>query len=230
MDLESLVAIDVHTHAEVSSRGGASLDDTLSEASAAYFKIDTARRAPTLEQIAAYYRERDMMAVVFTVDAEHATGIRPVPHEEVAEAAAASGGVLIPFASIDPFRGKAGVAQARALAERYGVKGFKFHPSVQGFYPNDRMACGLFEPGEDSGWPCSHRPYRRAACLAVEDALTSAPAPEDRQLRLRREWSSCAPPSLRRRLRTAADFACEMQRLRRTDLRDHRPAGRRRPI
>ena len=151
MDLESLVAIDVHTHAEVSSRGGASLDDTLNEASAAYFKVDAARRQPTLEQIAAYYRERDMMAVVFTVDAEHATGIPPVPNEEVAEAAAASGGVLIPFASIDPFRGRAGVAQARALAERYGVKGFKFHPSVQGFYPNDRMAYGLYEVIEDLG-------------------------------------------------------------------------------
>src|SRR5215831_17317362 len=151
MDLESLVAIDVHTHAEVSSRGGASLDDTLSEASAAYFKIDAARRAPTLEQIAAYYRERDMMAVVFSVDAEHATNNPPVPNEEVAEAAAASGGVLIPFASIDPFRGRAGVAQARALAERYGVKGFKFHPNVQAFYPNDRMAYGLYEVIEELG-------------------------------------------------------------------------------
>ena len=40
MDLESLVAIDVHAHAEVSSRGGASLDDTLNDASAAYFKVD----------------------------------------------------------------------------------------------------------------------------------------------------------------------------------------------
>jgi len=151
MDLESLVAIDVHTHAEVSSQGGASLDDTLNDASAAYFKVDAARRQPTLEQIAAYYRERDMMAVVFTVDAEHATGVPPVPNQEVAEAAAASGGVLIPFASIDPFRGKAGVAQARALAERYGVRGFKFHPSVQGFYPNDRMAYGLYQAIEELG-------------------------------------------------------------------------------
>ena len=151
MDLQSLVAIDVHAHAEVSSRGGASLDDTLNDASAAYFKVDAARRKPTLEQIAAYYRERDMMAVVFTVDAEHATGIPPVPNEEVAEAAAASGGVLIPFASIDPFRGRAGMAQARALAEGYGVRGFKFHPNVQGFYPNDRMAYGLYEVIEELG-------------------------------------------------------------------------------
>ena len=151
MDVESLVAIDVHTHAEVSSRGGTSLDDTLSEASAAYFGIDAARRAPTLAEIAAYYRQRDMAAVVFTVDAEHATGIPPVPNEEVAEAAAASGGVLIPFASIDPFRGQAGVARARALVERYGVKGFKFHPNVQGFFPNDMMAYGLYEAIEELG-------------------------------------------------------------------------------
>ena len=151
MDVESLVAIDVHTHAEVSPRGGTSLDDTLNQASAAYFRIDAARRAATLPEIAAYYRERDMAAVVFTVDAEHATGIPPVPNEEVAEAAAASGGVLIPFASIDPFRGKAGVAQARALVERYGVKGFKFHPNIQGFFPNDTMAYGLYETIEELG-------------------------------------------------------------------------------
>ena len=110
MDFESLVAIDVHTHAEVSSRGGASLDDTLAEASAAYFKVDAASRAPTLAEIAAYYRQRNMAAVVFMVDAEHAIGIPLVPNEEVAEVAAASGGVLIPFAFIDSFRGKAGVA------------------------------------------------------------------------------------------------------------------------
>jgi uncharacterized protein len=151
MDVESLVALDVHTHAEVSSRGGTSLDDTLNQASAAYFRTDAARRAPTLPEIAAYYRERDMAAVVFTVDAEHATGIPPVPNEEVAEAAAASGGVLIPFASIDPFRGQAGVARARALVEHYGVKGFKFHPNIQGFFPNDTMAYGLYEAIEELG-------------------------------------------------------------------------------
>ena len=46
---------------------------------------------------------------------------------------------------------RAGVAQARVLAERYGVRGFKFHPNVQGFYPNDRMAYGLYEAIEDLG-------------------------------------------------------------------------------
>jgi predicted TIM-barrel fold metal-dependent hydrolase len=151
VDLAELTAIDVHTHAEVSSRGDASLDDALNDASSAYFKIDKAARKPTLEEMAAFYRERKMAAVVFTVDAEHATGTPPVPNEEVAEAAAANPDVLIPFASIDPFRGKAGVRQARRLVEEYGVKGFKFHPNIQGFFPDDRIAYGLYEAIEELG-------------------------------------------------------------------------------
>jgi uncharacterized protein len=151
LDLDALVAIDVHTHAEVSSRGGASLDDDLRSASSAYFKVDDAHRSPTLPEIADFYRERSMAAVVFTVDAEHATGTPPVPNEEVAEAAAANPDVLIPFASIDPFRGRAGVREARRLVDAYGVRGFKFHPNVQGFFPHDRMAYPLYEVIEESG-------------------------------------------------------------------------------
>ncbi|GAA2583314.1 amidohydrolase family protein [Actinomadura fulvescens] len=151
IDLDEIVAIDVHTHAEVSSRGGASLTDELHKASSAYFKVDGTKRKPTLEELAAYYRERRMAAVVFTVDAEHATGVPPVPNEEVAEAAAANPDVLIPFASIDPFRGKAGIRRARRLVEEYGVKGFKFHPSIQAFFPNDRLAYGLYEAIEELG-------------------------------------------------------------------------------
>ncbi|MFD3577140.1 amidohydrolase family protein [Streptomyces sp. NPDC058644] len=152
MDLSELTAIDVHTHAEVSSQGHASLDEDLDAASSAYFKVEGRNRKPTLQEMAAYYRERKMAAVVFTVDAESATGTLPVPNEEVAEAAAAHPDVLIPFASIDPFRGKAGVRQARRLVQEYGVKGFKFHPSIQGFFPNDRaLAYALYDVIEESG-------------------------------------------------------------------------------
>lgn len=152
LNLSELTAIDVHTHAEVSSQGHASLDEDLHTASSAYFKVEGRERKPTLEEMAAYYRERKMAAVVFTVDAESATGTAPVPNEEVAEAAAAHPDVLIPFASVDPFRGKAGVRQAHRLVEEYGVKGFKFHPSIQGFFPNDRsLAYALYEVIEETG-------------------------------------------------------------------------------
>jgi predicted TIM-barrel fold metal-dependent hydrolase len=94
-----------------------------------------------------------MAAVVFTVDAESATGHPPVPNEEVAEAARANPDVIIPFASVDPARGKAGAREVRRLVEEYGVRGFKFHPNVQAFHPNDRRAYVLYEVMEELGVP-----------------------------------------------------------------------------
>jgi uncharacterized protein len=149
---DALTAIDVHVHAEVSSSGGASLSGELAEAADAYFKIADSHR-PTLPEIAAYYRDRQLACVVFSVDAEAATGTPPVPNEEVAQAAADHPDVIIPFASIDPARGRAGARQARRLVTEYGVRGFKFHPNVQAFYPNDRMAYPLYEVIEELGVP-----------------------------------------------------------------------------
>lgn len=88
MDIQKLVAIDVHTHAEVSSRAP---DDPLwkamQEASADYFKDEGPR--PTITEIADYYRARNMACVIFPVDMESTTGIPRVSNEEVAETAAA---------------------------------------------------------------------------------------------------------------------------------------------
>ena len=53
--------------------------------------------------------------------------------------------MMIAFASIDPHKGKLGVREARGLIEAGVIKGFKFHPTVQGFFPNDRMAYDLYE-------------------------------------------------------------------------------------
>ena len=153
INVDDLVAIDVHTHAEVSSRGQGSLSAELTAASSTYFKVDGERRRPTLTEIAAYYRERRMACVVFTVDAESATGVAAIDNEEIAEAAAVNPDVLIPFASIDPAKGRAGARAARRLVEGYGVRGFKFHPNIQAFYPNDRSAYPLYQAIEELGVP-----------------------------------------------------------------------------
>ena len=145
MNVDDLVAIDMHAHAEISAAGHRSLPAELLAASASYFKLGDADRTPTVPAIAAYYRERRMAAVVFTVDAETATGHPPISSEEVAEACAAEADVLIPFGSVDPWRGRAAVRRARALVERYGVRGFKFHPGLQAFHPNDPMVYPLYE-------------------------------------------------------------------------------------
>ena len=151
INVDELVAIDVHTHAEVSSSGEGSLSKELEEASAEYFKVAGRDRKPTLDEIGAYYRELKMAAVVFTVDAESATGTKAVPNEEIAEAALRYPDAIIPFASIDPAKGKAGAKQVRRLVEEHGVRGFKFHPNVQAFFPNDRMAYPLYEAIEECG-------------------------------------------------------------------------------
>jgi predicted TIM-barrel fold metal-dependent hydrolase len=143
LNLEKLVAIDVHTHAEVSSRAPRDpCSIVLDEAMAKYFK-ESAR--PTIPEVAQYYRSRNMAAVIFAVDSEAESGIWRIANEEVAEVAAENSDALIPFASIDPAKGKMGAREARRLIEEYGVCGFKFHPSSQGFYPNDRKAYPLYE-------------------------------------------------------------------------------------
>jgi predicted TIM-barrel fold metal-dependent hydrolase len=151
MNLDELVAIDVHTHAEISSSGESALSDELEAASADYFKVAHERRKPTLDEIGAYYRSLKMAAVVFTVDAEAATGTKAVPNEEIAESALRYPDAIIPFASIDPAKGKAGARQVRRLVDEYGVRGFKFHPNMQAFSPNDRMAYPLYEAIEECG-------------------------------------------------------------------------------
>lgn len=136
VDPDTIVALDMHVHIEADAHGRFSLDERLMAASASYFKAG-ADRAPTLDRVASYYRERQMAAVVFTVDAGTARGHPPLSSAEIAEGAAAHADVLIPFGSVDPLRGAAAIDQARQLVDEYGVRGFKFHPSLQGFSPND---------------------------------------------------------------------------------------------
>jgi predicted TIM-barrel fold metal-dependent hydrolase len=149
MRLDDLIAIDVHTHVLASTRtpdrGGES-----AKLAGTFGDIPEL----TVPELADYYRERKMAAVVFTVDSPARTGRPPVvSNEEIAELASVASDVLIPFASIDPHRGAEGVAYARGLIEEHGVRGFKFHPSDQGFYPNDRLAYPLYEVIAGAGLP-----------------------------------------------------------------------------
>ena len=79
VDLEAVVAIDVHTHAEEPC--GTHPDDGYDDfqsAMAAYFKSPRTH-PPTVPETAAYYRERRIAAVIFPVDAERETGLPPLP-------------------------------------------------------------------------------------------------------------------------------------------------------
>jgi len=145
MNVEELVAIDVHVHAEVSTREPVDEEKkAFEDAAKKYFK-EEARKRPTIQETADYYRERKMACVIFTVDGERARGQKRMSNEEVAEEAAKNSDVMIPFASIDPAKGRLGAREARRLIRDYDVKGFKFHPQFQEFFPNDRSAYPLYE-------------------------------------------------------------------------------------
>jgi len=152
INLDALVAIDIHTHAETSTRAlPDAVEREMEEARERYFRYKV--KHPTIAQMAEYYRSRKMAFVVFTVDTERGMGFSGVTNEEVAESAAEHADVAIPFASIDPNRGKMGVREARRLIQAYGVKGFKFHPIVQDFAPNDRICYPLYEAIAEAGLP-----------------------------------------------------------------------------
>jgi len=138
LDLENLTAIDVHVHAQYPPDPQNAAD----QAAQAYF-----RPAPVpteLDALAAYYRERRIACVLFTVD-ERLTGRARVPNDDVLAAADRHPDVVIPFASVDPMRGEEALREVDRLLADGRVRGFKLHPQLQQFAPNDRAVYPFYE-------------------------------------------------------------------------------------
>src|SRR2546430_9711103 len=113
MDLDKLIAIDTHTHLEVSCRNP--FDNYGEEFDRAADKYFRSSRRPTMDETIAYYREKNIGFVNFTVDAETQMGRRRIPNEEIAEAAQANSDIMIAFGSIDPHKAKMGAREPRNL-------------------------------------------------------------------------------------------------------------------
>ena len=143
MNTDELIAIDTHTHLEVSCRNP--FDNYGEEYDRAADKYFRSSRRPTMQETIDFYREKKIGFVNFTVDAESQLGRARITNEEIADAAQANPDIMIAFGSIDPHKGKMGGREARRLVEQHGVKGFKFHPTVQGFEPADQMAWPIYE-------------------------------------------------------------------------------------
>lgn len=117
--LDGLVAIDMHMHATVSTRNPPDeVAIAMDAAMDAYFKHPMPR--PTIDETAACYRARGMLAVIFPLDTERETGRVRIRNEDVAEDAARHPDALIPFASVDPMRGKMGAREVRRLVPLNG--------------------------------------------------------------------------------------------------------------
>lgn len=137
IDVDRLIALDVHVHLE--HTGELSAADAQAQQ---YFGASgTARDWQTL---ADYYRSRRMACVVFAVD--ETLSRRPsVPNDAVVQFAAEHADIAIPFASLNPTRGPDAVREAKQLVSAGAVRGLKLHPPLQQFFPNDRLAYPLYE-------------------------------------------------------------------------------------
>jgi hypothetical protein len=136
-NVENLIAIDTHVHIDSHDDGSA-----VNQAAQKYF--GAVNELPSGAAIAAYYRERKMACVVFSVD-ERLTGRKQLPNDQVAAIAAQNSDVMIAFASVDPTRGSEAVSEARRLIAAGGIRGFKLHPPIQQFHANDKIAYPLYE-------------------------------------------------------------------------------------
>jgi hypothetical protein len=133
-------AIDFHVHLPTPDWLDGSMAGYV-EAAEAYFRSPVRRQS--LPELAEMYRELDTMAVLLAWDAETATGRPRVPNETVAAACREHPDVFTGLGSVDPHKGEAAVAEVAKIAE-LGLRGVKFHPSLQAFAPDDESYWPVF--------------------------------------------------------------------------------------
>jgi len=136
LDASSLAAVDTHVHIEPDATG-----NEADQAARKYFGETGAPR--DRQGLIEYYRSRKIACVIFSVD-EQLTGRPQVSNDEVLALAAENSDIAIGFVSVNPMRGFDAVSEARRLVAA-GARGFKLHPPLQQFHPNDRKAYPFYE-------------------------------------------------------------------------------------
>ena len=140
-------AIDFHVHLPTPDWLDGSMAGYV-EAAEAYFRSPVQRRS--LPELAEMYRQLEAMAVLLAWDAETATGRPRVPNETVAAACRDHPDVFTGLGSVDPHKGEAAVAEVANIAA-LGLRGVKFHPSLQAFAPDDESYWPVFAACERHG-------------------------------------------------------------------------------
>lgn len=138
------VAIDVHVHPPNPS--GESL--TSSREAQQYFRAGPP--PGSAQEVGEYYASLDMMAVVFDIDSETATGRTPTPNDYFADLMTRHPGQFIGFGSVNPWKGRAAVNEAKRCAA-LGLRGLKFMPNMQQFFPNEERFYPLWEAAQGLG-------------------------------------------------------------------------------
>jgi predicted TIM-barrel fold metal-dependent hydrolase len=137
-------AIDVHIHPP--GPHGESL--LSSEAARRYFRVE--KVAESVEEMAEYYAGLDIFGVVFAIDNESVSGHPPPSNDYIAGIAGKYPKQFVAFGSVDPWKGRAAVREVARCAE-LGMRGLKFMPNTQEFYPNDPRFYPIWEEAQKHG-------------------------------------------------------------------------------
>jgi predicted TIM-barrel fold metal-dependent hydrolase len=142
-------AVDLHVHLPTDEWLENAIGPHL-PATEAYFRAKVQRK--TIEEVAEDYRSRDILGVVLDWDDQSVTGRGFMGNDWLAGLAGRFPGVLMGFGSVDPHDPKA-VEEMQRCGD-LGLKGLKFHPTMQEFHPGDERFYPLWTKAEELGLIC----------------------------------------------------------------------------
>jgi len=135
-------AIDMHVHLPTASWLDGAIQPYRKPAEK-FFRASVPVRE--MDEVARLYEELDIVGVLLAWDAETATKLKPLSNDEVAEIVGRYPKQFIGFASVDPWKSERAVEEIERAITQLGLKGAKFHPGIQAFYPHDTRFYKLYE-------------------------------------------------------------------------------------
>ena len=140
-------AIDLHVHLPTEEWLQNSIGPHL-EATEAYFRQRITRKS--MDEVADDYSSRDVLGVVLDWDDESVTGRGWLGNDWLASLAQRYPDVLMGFGSVDPHKSDA-ADEMRRCSQELGLKGLKFHPTMQRFDPAEVRFYTLWETAQELG-------------------------------------------------------------------------------
>lgn len=145
-------AIDMHCH--IPTEEGLRPFAPFQAATSGYYKMSERERAIPAADFARMVCSHDVRAVLVSVAAESATGQPGTSNDHIADLVATHPEAFIAgYACVDPWRGKAALAEIERAVKVLGLRGVKFHPIIQAFAPNDSRFYPIYDLCSSLGVP-----------------------------------------------------------------------------
>jgi uncharacterized protein len=142
-------AIDMHIHPPVDGQAEVRAQQ---EAVSGYFRSEPLPRDSA--EMAAYYAELDILGVLLTIDATTGRGDPGAGNEYIASLVKKYPSQFpIGFGSVDPLQNPHSAVRAIRKAVDLGLRGIKYHPSLQEFFPGEARYFRQYEECARLGVP-----------------------------------------------------------------------------